>query len=65
MPHNSLRLEEVSTPSSDTSSLSYLGSNHNGFVDNNFMTSEDPRPYHVPVDEASDMTSWPETYSFA
>ena len=64
MPHNSLRLEEVLTPSSNMSSLSYLGSNHNGFVDNNFMTSlENPGLY--PVGETSDMTDWPETYNFA
>jgi hypothetical protein len=61
MPHNSL--EDVSTPSSGMSSLSY----HNGFVDN-FVTSEDPGRYHV-SDEASsigaDVTSWPETYNFS
>lgn len=55
MLHNSL--EDVSTPSSGMSSLSYI---------NNFTTSEDPQASHyVPDDEASrDTTRWPETYDF-
>jgi hypothetical protein len=59
MPHNSLRLEEVSTPSSGMSSLSYPSS----FVDNNFMASEEPvGRYHVPDGEAS---NWQDTYNFS
>lgn len=54
MPHasGSSSREEVSTPSS---SLSYPSghSGHNGFVNNNFMTSED-----------ADTTNWPNTYNF-
>jgi hypothetical protein len=77
IPHHS---EEVSTPSSGVSSLSYI-SNHNqhgehasdGFV-NTFMTSMDSKSdcYHVPDGEAisnssvrADMASWPESYNFA
>lgn len=65
MPHASSSREEVSTPSSG---LSYLSSGHNGFVDNSFMTSEDPGNYHVPDGEVSsgaDATNWAETYNFA
>lgn len=70
MPHNPF--EEVLTPSSGMLSVvPYAsGHNHNGFVDNKFMTSEDPLPgcYHVPDGEASsigaDMTSWSEAYNF-
>jgi hypothetical protein len=55
-------LEDVSTPSSGMSSLSYVS--HNGFDSNNFITSEHTGRY-VPNDEASrDTTSWPETYDF-
>jgi hypothetical protein len=70
MPHNSL--EEVSTPSSGLSSLSYRDYENN--YENNFMTSEDPDRYHVPQADGevssvgadmSHMTSWPETYTFA
>ena len=67
MLHNSLELEDISTPSSGMSSLSYLSSrNNNGFVDS-FVTSEDPGHYVPgPNDETSlarDTTSWPETYN--
>ena len=61
--HNSL--EDVSTPSSGMSGLSYLGSRgDNSFGGNNFIASEDPGRY-VPNDEGpSHTTSWPETYDF-
>ena len=75
MPHNSHEELEVSTPSSGMSSnLSYLtqagsGQSHNSFVNNNFMTSEDPSSFHVADGEASsvgaDVTSWLETYNFS
>jgi hypothetical protein len=69
MPLNSL--EEVSTPSSGMSGSSYFSGptrhSHNGFVGNNYMTSEDR--YHVSDSEALsvevDTTSWPETFNFA
>jgi hypothetical protein len=71
MRHNSLQVqvEEVSTPSSGMSSLSYLsGHSHNGFVDNNFMTSKDPGSYHHDVSSAEassvGVDNWPETYDF-
>ena len=57
-------LEDVSTPSSGMSSLSYVSHRDNIFDGNNFITSEDTGCY-VPNDEASrDTTSWPESYDF-
>ena len=58
MPSNPL--EEVSTPSSGMSGLSYFsGFSNNNFVDTNHMTSEDH--YHVPNGEAPDAgaAGWP------
>ena len=68
MPLNSL--EEVLTPSSGMSGSSYFSGpthySHNGFVSNNYMTSEDR--YHVSDSEALsvevDTTSWPEMFNF-
>ena len=63
IPHH---FEEVLTPSSGVSSLSYISSQHgDGFV-NTFMTSMDSESdcYHVP-DVGVDMASWPEMYNFA
>jgi hypothetical protein len=77
MPHNLLEEPEVSTPSSG--SLSFFGGhNHNGFVDNNYMTSDHRyRPQAVndandasgPGEASSvgvDTTRWAaETYNFS
>lgn len=47
-------VEEVSTPSSGMSGLSYFsGFSHNSFADDNHMTSEDH--YHIPGGKASDV----------
>ena len=63
IPHHS---EEVSTPSSGMSSLSYISSQHSDSFVNIFMTSMDSESdcYYVP-DVGVDMASWPETYNFA
>jgi hypothetical protein len=60
-------VEGMSTPSSGISGMSSISfPGHGGFVDDNFMISEDPGHYrHQSHDIPDGEAGWPETYNFS